>query len=157
MSSYPVTGYFKQLQGYYLAKEQRVRISTQPRSANQVSDGELPSDTVELSRPVRPANCYTYLDTLTDSDKAIVKVATGWDIDADPLGESASSEARQFVGRLNLDRSCGALKGDIDQSYLSRLIQENLQPGEGQATISLSVLYKVQTYLSQSQCSSTRL
>jgi hypothetical protein len=75
--------------------------------------------------------------------------AAGWDIDADPLGENVSPGLKDFVGRLNLDRSSGALKGDIDQSYISKLIQENLAPQQGQATVPLSVLYKVQEYLSQ--------
>lgn len=108
-------------------------------------------DAVEPSRPIRPPNAYSHLDTLTTSDKAIVKTATGWDIDADPLGDGASPEAKEFVGRLNLDRSGGALKGkgDIDQSYIDKFIQENLAPQQGQATIPLSVLYKAQNYLSQ--------
>lgn len=153
MSIFPVNGYFKQLQDYYVAKAQR---STQTNSTNQATEGELPtdsitlsSDSVELSRPVPPPNSRCYLDTLTNSDKAFVKAATGWDIDVDPLGESAPPEAKQFVGRLNLDRSSGALKGDIDQSYIDKLIQENLAPQQGQVTVPLSVLYKAEAYLSQ--------
>jgi hypothetical protein len=156
MSSFPVNGYFKQLQDYYLAKAERAHGPTPANSANEASDSEFPSDSVtlssdsvELARPVRPPNCYCYLDTLTNSDKAVVKAATGWDIDADPLGEAASAEAKEFVGRLNLDRSSGALKGDIDQSYIAKLIQENLAPQQGQVTVPLSVLYKAQAYLLQ--------
>lgn len=154
MSSFPVSGYFKQLQDYYVGRAERAHNSGQANSSAE-SEGfttdsvSLSPDAVELTRPTRPPNAYCYLDTLTDSDKQVVKAATGWDIDADPLGENASPEAKQFVGRLNLDRSCGALKGDIDQSYISRLIQENLAPQQGQVTVPLSVLNKVQAYLLQ--------
>jgi len=139
-----------------VAKAERAHHSSQTNSASQSPEAEfatdsvtLSSDAVELSRPVRPPNAYSYLDTLTTSDKAVVKAATGWDIDADPLGNNVSPEAREFVGRLNLDRACGALKGDIDQAYISKLIQENLAPQQGQATVPLSVLQKALAYLSQ--------
>ena len=152
MSTFPVNGYFKQLQDYYLAKTDRANNSAKANAAVEArefpSDSvSLSSDAVELSRPVPPPNCKCYLDTLTTSDKAVVKAATGWDIDDDPLGETASPEAKQFVGRLNLDRSSGALKGDIDQSYIDKLIHENLAPQPFQVTVPLSVLYKAQAYL----------
>ena len=153
MSGFVVNGYFKQLEDYFLAKAERTHGTTKAVSANQASDRESPEDSVSLSsdselvRPVRPPDCYCYLDTLTTSDQAVVKAATGWDIDADPLGETASPEAWAFVGRLNLDRACGALKGDIDASYIAGLIQENLAPQPGQATVPLSVLCKAQAFL----------
>jgi hypothetical protein len=114
---------------------------------------ELSPDSIEFSRPVRPPNAYCYLDTLTDSDKSLVKAATGWDIDADPSGNTASPEAKQFVGRLNLDRAAGVLKGDIDQAYISKLIQENLSPQPDQAAVPLSVLYEAQRYLPKHRAS----
>jgi hypothetical protein len=154
MTSFPVNGYFKQLEDYCVARAERANHSAKTNSASQPSDSKfatdsvtLSSDSVELSRPVRPPNCYTYLDTLTTSDKAAVKAA-GWDIDADPVGENASPEVKALVGRLNLDRACGALKGDIDPSYINKLIRESLAPQPGQWTVPLSVLYKVQAYLS---------
>ncbi len=161
MSSLPVSGYFKQLQDYYVANAQSAHISSATDSGGrhgQASGGALAADSVELSpdsiellRPVRPPNAYCYLDTLTDSDKSLVKAATGWDIDADPFGNTASPEAKQFVGRLNLDRAAGVLKGDIDQSYISKLIQENLSPQPDQATVPLSVLYAAERCLSKHQ------
>ena len=156
MSTFPVNGYFKQLQGFYLAKAQRTNNYANANTAVEAggfsSDSvSLSSDAVGLTRPIPPPNCKCYLDTLTTSDKAVVKAATGWDIDADPLGETASPEARQFVGRLNLDRSSGALKGDIDPSYIDKLIHENLAPQPYQVTVPLSVLYKAETYLSSTK------
>ncbi len=155
MSTSPVNGYFKQLQDYYVTKADRATHSARTDSATNISNAEFPtdavtlsSDSIELPRPVRPPNCYSYLDTLTTSDKAVVKAA-GWDIDADPLGENVPPEIKDFVGRLNLDRASGALKGDINQSYINKLIQESLSPQQNGATVPLSVLYKVQDYLSQ--------
>ena len=154
MSTFPVNGYFKQLEDYCVAVAQRANHPSQTNSTAPASNGGFPtdsvtlsSDAVELSRPVRPPDCYSYLDTLTSSDKALVKAATGWDIDANPLGDNASPSAWELVGRLNLDRACGALKGDIDPAYINRLIQEDLAPQQGQSTVQLSVLYKALAYL----------
>ncbi len=79
----------------------------------------------------------------------MVKAATGWDLGADPSGKNASPEAFQLVGGLNLDRSCGALKGDTTPAYIDNLIKESLSPQPNEATVPLSVLYKAQAYLSQ--------
>jgi len=158
MSTTLINGYFKQLDDYYAAITQTAQGSSRPNSATQAQGGGSPSDSVSLSsssvappRPVAPSNCYSYLDTLTSSDKALVLAATGWNINADPLGLTASAAALEFVGRLNLDRSNGALKGTgaIGQPYIDNLIQQNLAPQQGEATISLSVLYKAEAYLAQ--------
>jgi hypothetical protein len=149
MFACPVTGYFKQLEDYCVAKAASSRGLAQSNSTNRNPDAEYPTDTVHLSRPERPPNCYFYLDTLTVSDKAVVKAATGWDLDADPLGKTASPEAFQLVGRLNLDRSCGALTGGMSPAYIDNLIEESLSPQPNEATVPLSVLYKAQAYLSQ--------
>ena len=53
------------------------------------------------------------------------------------------------MGRLNLDRSCGALKGDITPAYIDNLIKESLSPQPNEATVPLSALYKAQAYLAQ--------
>lgn len=160
MSSLPINGYFKQLQDYCVAVAERSRTSAQANpggdssAADLASDSvSLSSDTVELSRPARPANAYSYLDTLTASDKQLVKAATGWDIDADPAGDTASPEAFEFVGRINLDRACGALEGDIDKPYIDKLVRESLTPQKGQATVPLSILYKAEAYFSQGTAS----
>ena len=145
MSSFPVIGYFKQLQDYYVAKAQH---SAQPSQA--YSNPTV--DTVALSPPVAPSGrAFCYLDTLTASDKAFVKGATGWDIDNDPLGTTASPEAQAFVGRLTLDRytlskygSADGFKGEIDQAYIQHVIEEQLS---GQGMVPLSILYKAESYL----------
>ena len=155
MSSSPINGYFKQLQDYCVAKADRAHNSAQTNSTDPMPDRGYREDSVTLSsggvepsRPVRPPNAYSYLDTLTDSDKDVVKAATGWDIDADPIGVNISPEAWALVGRLNLDRACGALTGDIDKSYIDKLIEENFAPQQGQTTVPLSALYNVMTYFS---------
>jgi hypothetical protein len=70
MSSLPVSGYFKQLNDYYVAKAERSNHSAQTKAAGQTSASQefptdsvsLSSDSVELTRPVRPPNAYCYLD-----------------------------------------------------------------------------------------------
>jgi hypothetical protein len=149
MSSFPVIGYFKQLQDYCVAKAERAH---QPTQSGRASGVDPAMDTVELSRPVDPsARGFCYLDTLTDSDKAFVKGATGWDVDDDPLGATASQEAKAFVGRLTMDRytlktygSSDGFTGQIDQAYIQHVIQEQFG---GQDMLPLSILYQAQSYL----------
>ena len=151
MSTSPVNGYFKQLQDYYVAKADRAHHSAQMTNA---SGADPVVDAVELSPPVDPSGrAFCYLDTLTQSDKAFVKGATGWDIDDDPLGATASPEAKAFVGRLTMDRytfekygSSDGFTGQIDQAYIQHMIQEQL---DGQGMVPLSILYKAQSYLTQ--------
>jgi hypothetical protein len=143
MSTNPVNGYFKQLDDYYAATTQAAQRTGQPTSATQAPDGgsatdsvSLSSDSVALTRPVAPPNAYCYLDTLTSSDRALVLAATGWNIDADPLGKTASAAAQQLVGRLNLNRSSGALgTGPLSLSYITtvqdsvhKAVLDNISP-----------------------------
>ena len=145
----PVNGYFKQLQDYYVAKAERARASAQ---SGQAADSDPAVDEVEPSLPIDPSGrAFCYLDTLTGSDKAFIKGATGWDIDDDPLGATASPEAKAFVGRLTLDRytfetygSADGFTGQIDKEYIQHVIQEQL---DGQGMVPLSILWRAQAYL----------
>ncbi len=77
------------------------------------------------STPRGSGNVFSVITTLTTSDKALVKQATGWDIDADPLGLHASQDATELAGRLNIDRYSGALTGPVTQSYLEGLVKNS--------------------------------
>lgn len=94
----------------------------------------------------------TFQKTLTTSDKELIRGSTGWDIDTDPSGATAPEGARRFALRLMLDRyslttygGADGFTGQVDQSYIQHVIQEQLG---GQEMVPLSVLYKVQSYLS---------
>lgn len=99
----------------------------------------------------KPGGSWAGYNTLTAADKKLVKDVTGWDINADPYGKTASTEAQKLAGRLNLDRFSGdsgdaqnGLVGEVNQAYISKLIQEQVS---GQDIMPLSLLYKVQSYL----------
>ena len=108
-----------------------------------------PQSAKELAR----SGGFSVQTTLTPSDKQMIKDVTGWDIDSDPQGKTASEEAQELAGRLNLDRytltkygSADGFSGNVDQSYIQHVMQEQLG---GQGMVSLSVLYKAQAYLSE--------
>ena len=88
----------------------------------------------------------------------MIKDVTGWDIDSDPFGRTASDAAKAFAGRLNLDRytfskygSSDGFTGEVDLGYIQHIIQEQLH---GQGMVPVSILYKVEAYL-QNHPSST--
>jgi hypothetical protein len=96
---------------------------------------------------------FSILTTLTAADKQTIKGATGWDIDKDPTGATASEGAKDFAGRLNLDRytlakygSADGFTGAVDQAYIQHVIQEQVG---GQGMVPLSVLYKIQDQLAK--------
>lgn len=94
---------------------------------------------------------FSVQTTLTADDKQMIKDTTGWDIDKDPIGATASEAAKDFAGRLNLDRytlskygSADGFTGQVDRAYIQHMIQEQLG---GQGMVPVSLLYKVQSYL----------
>ena len=82
------------------------------------------------------------VNTVTPADKALVKQATGYDIDSDPLGLHAPQDASKLAGPINLDRSCGTLTGPITMSYLEGLAAQT----EGTA-VPLDVVMKAEKAL----------
>ena len=98
---------------------------------------------LDTSIPRGSGNAFSILTTLTPADKQLVKQATGWDIDSDPLGKTASPEASALAGRLNLDRYSGNLTGPITQSYLQSLAEEKA----GGAQVPIEALYKAEAAL----------
>jgi hypothetical protein len=134
----------------------------QKRTAGQNSVAGSTTDTSEISprgqnvaamvaAANQPGGSWAGYNTLTAADKKLVKNVTGWDINADPYGKTASTEAFELAGRLNLDRFSGdsgdsenGLVGEVDQAYISKLIKAETN---GQDIMPLSLLYKVQSYL----------
>ena len=128
-------------------------------------NGELPSpkDIAEMAKqeqyinlPTGYGNGVASWHELTAGDKQLIKDATGFDMFSDPLGKTLSSpDVQSFIGRLNLDRysdshygnSSGLNGGEITGSYINKLIQENISAAPGQATVPLSILYRVQASL----------
>ena len=102
---------------------------------------------------------------MTAGDKQLIKDVTGFDMFADPFGKTLSSpEVQSFIGRLNMDRysdshygnSSGLNGGEITESYINKLIQEDFSATPGQATVPLPILYKVQSYLATQANGSAR-
>jgi hypothetical protein len=133
----------------------------QKRNAGQQSAGfdlDAPgADTANISSAAKKLTLqnddrgFSVQTTLTAGDKQMMKDTTGWDIDKDPTGAKASEAAKDFAGRLNLDRytlskygSADGFTGQVDQAYLQHMIQEQLG---GQGMVPVSLLYKVQSYL----------
>ena len=125
-------------------------------------NGTLPSSG-DIARMVRDEQSISPLTgyavfawhEVTAGDKELIKATTGWDMFADPYGNTASQEALAFAGRLNLDRysdshygSTSSLNGgEVTQAYISKLIQEHFSQQSGQALVPLSILYKAQSAL----------
>jgi hypothetical protein len=96
----------------------------------------------EADMPPGPDRPIAACNTLTVSDKALVKQAFGYDMNEDPLGLYAPQGASELIGRLNLDRSAGDLTGPVTVSYLQSLV--------GQTGISADVIAEAEKALSQS-------
>lgn len=135
---------------------------SQKRSPGQNSVNGSTTDTAEISprgqnvsamvaAAKQPGGSWAGYNTLTAADKKLVKDVTGWDINTDPYGKTASTEAFELAGRLNLDRFAGdsgdsenGLVGEVDQAYIAKLIKAETN---GQDIMPLSLLYKVQSHL----------
>lgn len=138
------------------------KISSETGPYGKIPRDKIPSDR-ESARKLGLPGAYWSSDgggegfscdtTLTKKDKELVKAATGWDIDADPDGNTASEGAKEFAGRLNMERFSVARYGDpgngltseITSGYLQGLIQEQLSAQHDQMRLPLDVLYKAQS------------